>query len=168
MRKPLPERLSRYTEGTYYPPFMAYEMITHDAIPHYYGNYVRMLFFGTVILSFVGIPLWGHLVPFGTMFEVLGGIALVALAGLTNPHGRLILVVNIFASGIGAFLLEYSAISFQKVDSTPLLLARELGAVMLIAALYFSVKTLRAKAQGKIGVLPTPWEFEDAGKAHDE
>lgn len=148
---------------------MIHESITRDNdVPHYYGNYVRMLFLATAILTFISIPFWGHLIPFGTMFEVLGGITLIALAGLISPHGRLVVWLSVFVAGFGAFLLELSAISFHTSDSTQLLLAREAGAVMLLAAFYFGVKTLRAMAQGKIGERPVPWEFEKPHKENEE
>lgn len=131
----------------------------HETITHYYGDMVRILFFITVVLSFLAIPFWGHLLPFGNAFEILGGIVFVTLAGLTSPHAKTVMLVNAFASGIGAFLFEYAAVSFRAADSTQLLLAREMGALALLGALYFSIKTLRAISQGTVGEIPPPWEF---------
>lgn len=146
---------------------MAYEIITRDKIPHYHGDKVRLLFLGTAALGFVGIPFWGHMVPFGTMFEVVSGIALVVLAGLANPRSKWVMILSIVVAAFGAFILEGSAISFHARDSVQLLVAREAGALMLVAALYYSVKTLRAMTQGKIGEWPTPWEFDKTETAHD-
>lgn len=139
---------------------MTYELITRDTIPHYHGDKVRFLFLATVALGFIGIPFWGHLIPFGSLFEVTGGIVLVVLAGLANPRSRWVMLLSVVAAAFGAFLLEGAAISFHAKDSVELLLAREAGALMLGAALYYSVKTLRAMTQGKIGEWPTPWEFD--------
>lgn len=139
---------------------MINERISRDAIPHYYGDKVRMLFLASAGLAFIGIPFWGHLTPFGTLFEVVSALVLIALAGLANPRSRWVMVLSIIASSFGAFLLEFSAISFHARDTIQLLLAREAGALILIAALYYSVKTVRSMAQGKIGEWPTPWEFE--------
>lgn len=144
---------------------MIQETITRDkSIPHYYGDYVRMLFLGTAILIFIGIPFWGHLIPFGTMFEVVSGIILIVLAGLINPHSKWVMILSAIVAGLGAFLLELSAISFHTQHSIELLIAREVGAIMLVVALYFSVKTFRAMTQGKIGERPVPWEFEEPTK----
>lgn len=123
--------------------------IREDLIPHYHGDIVRILFVTTAALSFFSIPLFGHLLPkFGTLFEVAGGILLIALAGLTNPYGRHIMTLNIIVSGIGTFLFELTAISYREYDSIQLLIIREIGVLLLISALYFSVKTARAMAQG--------------------
>lgn len=132
----------------------------HERIQHYYGDAVRTLFLATVALSFLAIPFWGHVLPFGTLFELEGGIILITLAGLVNPHSRWVMVLCAVAAGAGAFFLELAAISFRMTDSIPLLVIREAGALLLIAALYFSVKTLRAMSQGKIGEWSRPWEFE--------
>ncbi len=147
---------------------MDYERFTPDTIPHYHGDKVRFLFLLTVALGFIGIPFWGHLVPFGTMFEVVGGIVLVVLAGLASPHSKWVMVLSVIAAAFGAFLLEISAISFHDTDSIRLLLAREAGALMLAAALYYSVKTLRAMTTGKLGAQPTPEEFAPHVHSSDE
>lgn len=132
----------------------------HESIAHYYGDMVRALFFLTVVLSFIAIPFWGHLLPFGNAFEIAGGIIFIALAGLTSPHAKFVMVVNAIASGVGAFLFEYAAVTFRAVDSTQLLLAREMGALALLGALYFSIKTLRAISQGTVGEMPWASEFD--------
>ena len=144
---------------------MAYPNTSIYRIPHYHGDTVRSLFLVTVGFSFLVIPLWGHILPFGNTFEVLGGIVLIALAGLTSPHSRFIMLLNCLVSGLGAFLLELSAISFRSSESLQLLLVREIEALILITALYFSVKTARAMMQGKVGQLPRPWEFDTVDKS---
>lgn len=142
---------------------MAYEPIASSSIPHYHGDKVRFLFLAVAVLGFVGIPFWGHLVPFGTLFEVIGGLVLIVLAGLMSPRGKGVMTLSVVVAAFGAFLLEVSAISFHDQDSLQLLLARQTGALLLGGALYFAVKTLRAMAQGKIGEWPRPWEFEKSG-----
>ncbi|HWH16363.1 MAG TPA: hypothetical protein VNU25_02155 [Candidatus Paceibacterota bacterium] len=139
---------------------MEYETAGRDSIPHYHGDKVRILFLATAAIGAVGIPFWGHLVPYGTLFEVLGGIVLIVLAGLANPRSRWVMVLSIIVAAFGVFLLEASAIAFHTRDPFELLVAREVTALLLGAALYFSVKTLRAMVQGRIGERPTPWEFE--------
>ena len=135
-----------------------------ENIPHYYGDFVRLLFVATAALSFLAIPIWGQILPYGIVFEVIAGIVLVVLAGLTNPHSKWVMYWNILVSGLGAFLLEITAISLQPSSATMLLAIREVSVLLLITALYFSIKTARAMSQGKIGELPRPWEFEDSNK----
>lgn len=132
----------------------------HEPIRHYHGDTVRSLFLAVVSVYFLAIPFWGHILPFGTLFEVLSGIVLIALAGFINPHSRWVMVLCAIAAAFGAFLLEVTAITYHARDPLPLLLVREVGALMLLAALYYSVRTLRAMSQGKIGMAPLPWEFE--------
>ncbi len=132
----------------------------HD-IPHYYGDYVRVLFVTTAVLSAVAIPVLGDILPFGTPVQVLSALLLVLLAGLTHPHSMMLFLYNILVSAIGVVLLESAAISLYRIDSLELFLAREAGALLMLFAFYFSVKTLRAMAAGKLGKLERPWEFED-------
>ncbi len=130
-------------------------------IPHYYGDRVRELFVIAAVVSFVVIPLWGDLLPYGTFTQVIAGVLLVLLAGLTNPHSKAVLVADAIVSGVSVLLLETTAISLHLVQSTELFLARELSAVLLLVAFYFSVKTLRAMALGKTGKGARPNEFSD-------
>lgn len=132
----------------------------HD-IEHYYGDYVRALFLGAAVLSAIAIPLFGDLLPFGTFTQVGCTLLLVLLAGLTNPHSNILMIYNVVVSGIGVFLLESVAISLYPVDTVQLFIAREVAAIALLFAFYFSVKTLRAMLLGKVGKAERPWEFED-------
>lgn len=130
-------------------------------IPHYYGDRVRELFVLTAVVSFVAVALWGDLLPYGTLTQVAAGLCLVLLAGLTNPHSKAILMTNTIVSGVSVLLLETTAIALHRVQSTEIFFARELAAVLLLAAFYFSVKTLRAMALGKVGKVARPNEFAD-------
>lgn len=132
----------------------------HD-IPHYYGDYVRQLFLGCAVLSAVAIPVWGNLVPFGTVVQVASALLLVLLAGITNPHSKMVMLYNVVVSGTGVLLLESAAISFYSVDSTGLFVCREAAAIALLFAFYFGIKTLRAMSLGKVGRQERPWEFEE-------
>ncbi len=133
-----------------------------ETIPHYHGDTVRLLFVATVFFTFLIIPFLGHVLPFGTVFEVIAGIILILLAGLMNPHSRWVMVLSVLAAALGAVLLEGSAIAFHAKDNLSLLIAREAGALAFVVALYLAVKTLRAMNQKKVGELPRPWEFEQS------
>ena len=114
----------------------------HD-IPHYYGDYVRVLFIAVAVLSAVAVPVFGDLLPFGTLAQVLAALLLVLLAGLTHPHSAMLSLYNSVVSAIGVILLQSAAL-------------------LLLFAFYFSLKTLRAFGQGKLGKVERPWEFEDS------
>ena len=131
-------------------------------IAHYYGDPIRILFVLTAALIILAIPMAGNLLPFGTLFEVAGAIILVMLAGFVHPHGRLTIILNVIVSAIGVILLETAAVSLYRSDSLWLFLIREVGAVMLLFALYFSVKTLRAMILHKIGRRDSSVEFGES------
>ncbi len=132
-------------------------------IPHYYGDHIRALFVATAVLSVIIIPLYGDLIPFGTLTQVLCAILLVLLGGLTNPHGRMVMWYDTIVAGLGTLLLESAAITYYPTGSIELFLAREAAALALLFSFYFSVKTLRAMSLGKLGKASLPWEFEENG-----
>lgn len=133
-------------------------------IPHYYGDRIRALFLATAVLSVVAIPTLGDLLPFGTLGQIACATLLVFLGGLTSPHSTLVLWYDAAVAGLGSVLLESAAINFYTGASLELFLAREVAALALMFAFYFSVKTLRARSQGKLGKAARPWEFEDGKK----
>ncbi len=138
-----------------------------EGIPHYYGDYVRILFLSTAALAFFAIPVWGNMLEFGVIFEILAGLLLVLLAGLTSPQSKGVMMLNILVAALGAFMLELTAVSYQAKSSFILLSVREAGAILLIIALYFSVKTLRAMIQGKIGEAYNPEDFIHEKPEHE-
>ncbi|MEK7511038.1 MAG: hypothetical protein AAB582_02295 [Patescibacteria group bacterium] len=129
-------------------------------IRHYYGDYVRFCFLAAAVVSFVALPLWGDLLPFGLFAQITGGLILVLLAGLTNPHSKVIMVLNAIAAGVGALLVEATAITRHAIDPVQLLLVREIEVVLLVLAFYFAVKTARSMFLHKVGETERPWEFD--------
>ncbi len=130
-------------------------------IAHYYGDTIRQLFIGCAVLFIVAIPIWGSLLPFGSLAEVAMSIVLVLLAGLTNPHSKLVFFYNTIVAGIGIFLLEATAIANYGTQSSTLFLIREVGTIALLFAFYYSVKTVRAMSFGDVGKHTMPWKFEN-------
>ncbi|MBM3261381.1 hypothetical protein FJY93_03095 [Candidatus Kaiserbacteria bacterium] len=129
-------------------------------IPHYYGNYVRMIFIAAAVLSAFSIPIWGDVLPIGTMPQIIGIVILVVLAGLTNPHGTTVLWVNAIVAGLGIILIENAAITLYSIDEVPIFLAREIIVLLLLVAMYFSIKTVRAMATHQIGHTMDVGEFD--------
>jgi hypothetical protein len=130
-------------------------------IPHYYGDYVRSFFIATAVLSFIATPLWGDLLPFGIIPQVGAAVLLVILAGVTTARNMPIMVLNAVYAAISVILLESYAIKLYHAQSTQLFIAREAGVLLMLAALYFSVKTVRAMLTGKLGHEDTALEFDD-------
>lgn len=142
-----------------------------DGIPHYYGDKVRQLFIGTAVLSFVVMPLWGDLLPFVSIIPQVGaGLLLVLLAGFTSARNVLVMIANATVSAISILLLESSAIALQNTGTykLELFLARELGVLLMLGALYFSIKTVRAQLSGKLGHMDSPLEFDKPVTLIDE
>lgn len=136
-------------------------MAWQQDIPHYYGDYVRSLFITMAILSFIAMPLWGSLLPLGIIPQVGAALLLVLLAGLTTAKNLPIMLVNATVSAVSVVLLETFAILLQHTQSIQLFLSREAGVLLMLGALYFSVKTVRAMMSGKLGHTDSPLEFEE-------
>lgn len=135
-----------------------------DGIPHYYGDKVRQLFIAMAVLSFVGMPLWGKLLPFvGTVPQVGAALLLVLLAGFTSARNVLLMVANATVAAVSVLLLESTAILYQGQGVNPMELfyAREAGVLLMLAALYYSIKTVRAMMAGKLGHPDSPLEFAE-------
>lgn len=134
-------------------------------IPHYYGDYVRSLFIAMAVLSFVVMPIWGDLLPLGVVAQIGASVLLVLLAGFTSARNLYLMIVNATVAAVSVILLESYAVLLHPVQSMQLFIAREAGVLIMLAALYFSVKTVRAMVSGKIGHADTPLEFDQSEEA---
>jgi hypothetical protein len=131
------------------------------SIPHYYGDYVRVIFIVAAALAAFAIPVWGDVLPVGTFAQVAGIVILVVLAGLTNPHGTFVLWVDAIVSAIGVLFIENTAIALYSIDEIALFFAREILVLLLLFAMYFSIKTVRAISMHQIGHMVEVGEFEE-------
>jgi hypothetical protein len=129
-------------------------------IRHYYGDQIRFLLLAAAVLSFIAIPIWGNLLPLGLFAQITGGLILVLLAGLINPHSKIVMVLAAAATGVGALLVEATAITYHRIDPIQLLLVREIEVILLVLAFYFAVKTARSMFLHKVGETERPWEFD--------
>ena len=129
-------------------------------VPHYHGDIVRQLFIAGAAGMLLGAPFYTSSVRVLLPFLVFGALVLVALAALTNPHKKNIMMANAAAAGAGLLIYETWAL-FNYADGTLLEFGlRQLLALAFMAAFYFSMKTLRAMALGKIGRRPEAGEFD--------
>jgi hypothetical protein len=129
-------------------------------VRHYYGDAVRMIFVAVAILIGLTVPLSGDIAV-----AVLSGapviVGLLVLAGLTHPHGKIILFLNVLASGAGVILSQIIALAAYAQENLVLFVLFEFISVLLMAALYFSVKNVRALLTRKIGHIDGVDEFSE-------
>lgn len=138
--------------------------MTRSLVAHYYGDPVRRIFVAIALISVIVTPLWGNLLPFGTSFELASAIFLIVLAGLTNPHSPIVTVISALVAGIGAFLLEMTAIDFYESQSFLIFIIRETAVILFLFALYFAIKTLRAMLLKQVGQAARKNEFAGTEK----
>lgn len=134
--------------------------LSHKGISHYYGDTIRLLFVAAALLYAIAMPLWGDPLPFGTLPGIAVILILAFLAGITNPHSGVLMFLNVLVSGAGVFFLQAAAVWYFDLDPILLFMIREIIAIVLIFAFYYSVKSLRNMMVGKIGAAPKPGEFE--------
>jgi len=120
-------------------------------IPHYYGDSVRMMFISSAVIYAVAMPLFGNLIPVSTGTGILIVIVLAFLAGVTNPNFPWLMLINAAVAGAGIYLAEMAAISFFNTDSFVLFIMRQVVALLLLFAFYYSVKSFRSMLSGDIG-----------------
>jgi hypothetical protein len=120
-------------------------------IVHYYGDTVRQLLVGGVALMLLAAPFYNNGVPSALTFEIVGALIAVALAALTNPHNRWVMIGNAIVSGVGVVIFETWAIMTYDSGTGVAFVLREALAIVSLFAFYFSVKTVRAFVLGQIG-----------------
>ncbi len=127
-------------------------------IRHYYGDVVRALFITLAVLCGISIPTVGDLqttAPIGVLVIVV----LLVLAGLTSPHGKIVLVLNAVTSGALLVGAQLTALGYYAREFYVAFALLEAVSIVAMVALYYSVKTVRAKFAGKIGKVESPEEF---------
>lgn len=129
-------------------------------VPHYYGDVVRQLFVAGAVVMLVGAPFYTEALRVQFPFILCGAIVFVALAALTNPHNKTVVIADAIAAGVAVFVYETWAL-FQYAESSWIeFILREVIALNFITAFYFSMKTLRAMLLGQIGKRETVGEFD--------
>ena len=132
------------------------------SIPHYYGDYVRQIFMLAGAAMLILAPFLINRSPELIPFEIAGAIILVCLAALTNPHKQLVMTANVIAAGAVVLMYEILALSAYAAGDTLIFIEREALAVLLLFALYFSVKTLRNMILGQTGKRDRVGDFIDS------
>lgn len=125
--------------------------VSIDEIPHYYGNSVRLLFVLASALWLITIPFFPELLPFDPLIQVLAVVVIVVFAAITNPNKKWILAYDALIAGIGVVVIESAAINQFSVSNWVEFAIRELLVLFFLAALYLSLKTVRAMYMNQIG-----------------
>jgi len=128
-------------------------------IPHYYGDIVRQLFLGLVVLMMVGAPFFADDLAAEFPFIILGSIVIAGLAALTNPVKNWVMYLNVIAAGVGLFMFETTALAAYSAENPISFALRQAIAVIFLFAFYFGAKTARAMLMGKIGEVPSEEDF---------
>lgn len=127
---------------------------------HYYGDVVRVFFVAVAILTGLSIPFSGDIAA-AVLSGVPAIVVLLVLAGLTNPHGKIVLILNVLASAAGLIFTQLIALSSYAGENYIFFALFEFMSVLLMAALYFSVKNVRAMVTNKIGRVEGVGEFDE-------
>ena len=134
------------------------------SVYHFYGDVVRQLFIAAAILIGISVPFSGD-IPFAIFVGVPSIIILVVLAGLSNPHGKLILILTAVAAGAAVLIAETLAVYAYASDRLILFAILEAIVLLCLAAMYFSIKDVRAMMMNRIGHFDTAGEFDDSDTA---
>ncbi|MBP9757658.1 MAG: hypothetical protein KBD06_03605 [Candidatus Pacebacteria bacterium] len=134
------------------------------SVRHYYGDIVRIIFVICAVVVGLLAPLSGS-VAVGTIIGMPIVLVLVVLAGFTNPHSRSIMILDTIAATLGVLLAEIFAVVSYQSGEMLIFLTFEALSFMLLVALYFSAKNVRAAMMGKIGKIDGVGEFDEDNSA---
>lgn len=130
------------------------------SISHYYGDTVRQFFVGIAVLIGICMPFSGNL-QLAAAYAVPAVVVLIVLAGLTNPHGGIILTADAIASVVGFLMAELVAIAAYNNGAYIPLAILECISVLFLVTSYYSIKTVRAMMMHKIGHPERRDEFDE-------
>lgn len=121
-----------------------HDLVTQPKPVHYYGDTVRLLFLVASAIMLVGLPAFMGYTHLPTMVSVFAMLVLGCAAGLTSPNQLWSAVLNVIISIFGFMVFEgFAVIAYTSAESFPFLAANLILGFIFIAAVYYSVKTLR-------------------------
>jgi hypothetical protein len=114
-------------------------------MPHYYGDIVRRLFLAGAFLMALSLPFFWEDVSLPLYITIFAVIAADVVAGITTPAKFWSNVLNLLASVFAAAIFEYYAVeAYRNIrEETYFFLVNQVLALIFLAALYYSVKTVR-------------------------
>jgi hypothetical protein len=130
------------------------------AVPHYYGDIVRILMLSGVGLALVSVPFSHGFIHDLFIVEVLVALVIVVFAAMTNPFKSSIILGDVILSGIAVALFEIDAFNNYTDGELVTFVIYEAIAILFVIAFYFSLKTLRAFTLHQIGRENSSNDFE--------
>ncbi len=120
------------------------EILGQRKFPHYYGDIVRIFFLLAAIVMLLSLPTLTEILPIPVYISIISIMALIFVAGLTNPVQKWVIILDVIMSAIGFLVFEYYAakIFSQNIDFFLFLVNQILAAIFLFA-FYFATKTMR-------------------------
>ncbi len=112
---------------------------------HYYGDNVRKFFIVGAVIMLVTLPILRDLISIPLMVSLLTILIISIAAGLTNPRYLWVAFLNTVIAGGALLIFEYYAVdAYARYSLQNLLfLTNQILAINFLAALYYSVKTIR-------------------------
>ena len=120
-------------------------------IAHYYGDFVRQCLVAAAALMLLTAPYYADDLHNELPFEIIGAVVLVALAALTSPWNRTVIIGDAVASGAGLVVFELWALQEYSPSLLIAFALRQAIAIAFMCAFYFSMKTFRAMMFRQIG-----------------
>lgn len=117
----------------------------HRSQPHYHGDEVKGLFVFAAFVIVVAESMGAEL-PLSTWGAILSAIALVIVAGITNPKQVWIHWVSEAMAAFGALIFGNAAVTHYRVGGSLLdssFVYIEALALISLLALYFATRTIR-------------------------
>lgn len=130
-----------------------------EHIPHYFGDVVRQLFIGVVVLMLVGAPFYASTLELELPFLIGAALFLAVLAAFVNPHNRWVSMASAVAAGSGFVVYQVWALYQYAESSWMQFILREIIALVFLVALYYATKTVRAFIFHQVGKQGERGEF---------
>lgn len=113
--------------------------------PHYYGDTIRKFFFASAFIMLFLMPFFTDYIPTTVRQGLLVILGISIFSGLTNPRLFWVAVIDGVISVLGVFIFGYYSVDsyLRYTAQDPFFWANELLAMMFLASLYFSIKTIR-------------------------
>ena len=134
---------------------------TGETVSHYYGDFVREFLLGGAVVMLFTAPFYADELRAELPIEVITAVILVALAAMTSPWKKSILVADAIAAGVVTIVYQIWALNGYGTTTNVIFVLREAISIIFLFAFYFSVKTVRAMVLHQIGKRVSPDEFAE-------
>lgn len=114
-------------------------------MPHYYGDIVRRLFLAGAFLMALSLPLFWKDISLPLYITIFTVLAVDVAAGITTPAKFWSNILNLLVSVLAVAGFEYYAVRAygNLPEGKYFFVVNQTLALIFLAALYYSVKTVR-------------------------